>query len=74
MAKTKNIYRYYYNNTGTVEYVLETKANSRVQMNIDMPYVESDVKYNINEKKYDAANDRWLVNQSPAPTRASVGR
>ncbi len=74
MAKTKNTYRYYYNNTGTIEYVLETKANSRVSMAIDLPYVESDVKYNINEKKYDAVNDRWVANQNPAPTRASMGR
>lgn len=74
MSKRKTIYRYYYNVDGTVETMLSIKENSRFGVVSDLPYVDTDVKYNINEKKYDAKNKRWTVNQNPAPSQGSNRR
>ena len=74
MSKKKPIYRYHYNSTGVVELMMEIKENSRFSSVSDLPYVESSIKYNINEKKYDANNQRWVVNQNPAPLATGASR
>lgn len=74
MTKRATIYRYYYNPQGIIEYKVVVKQNDRITTNYDLPFVETDQDININQKKYNAAQAKFVTRQDSVPTVASVRR
>lgn len=72
--KTRTIYRYYYNDAGYIEYKYQIYENDRVTVNLDMPFVDSTENIDINQKKYNVAQNRFVNRQDSAPTRATIKR
>lgn len=72
--KRKTIYRYYYNPQGIIQYKYAVKENDRFSSNLDLPYVETDQDININNKKYNIGQARFVQRQDSVRTIASVRR